>query len=107
MIESMMSCTISCDSASRVSGLILPCTLIQGGAPTVTNRSDPSEAWSLLSQSWMVFIASPCGQQAPWSGQGRFVLGLAQRFLARDHAASHQLNQRLVKRGHADILSGL
>src|SRR6056297_921078 len=57
IVPSTMLVADSFDSGSRLTGFILPLTLMQGGAPTVTNRSEPLSSCSILSQLSITLIA--------------------------------------------------
>ena len=57
IVPSTMLVADSFESGSRLTGLILPLTLMHGGAPTVTNRSEPLSSCSIFSQLSITLIA--------------------------------------------------
>src|SRR6056297_3647919 len=90
-------------SGSRLIGRILPLTLIHGGAPTVTNRSDPRSSWSMPSHLSITLMLAPL----PQSVKTLLVESLASRLRFGDETTAHKFRQALIQRNHARALARL
>src|SRR5690349_2076993 len=107
------------DSALFETGVILPSTLIAGGNAAVMKRSDPRSLTISCRSSWMNRVAcsrsmnrlrfdAVCVRLSRSAGAERFLADGAHPCLGcRDNVATHEVNEVLVERLHADRLTGL
>src|SRR5690348_9742652 len=102
------------DSIVFDTGAILPSTLIAGGKPDVTKRSEPFSLTSSSSSSWMKRVARSLSiAMLPVGGRlsGRaeqFLVDRARPRLGRgDRVATDEVDEALVERLHAERLSCL